>query len=345
MQLQEINKQKDWDKLVIECSGHPLQLWGWGEVKATEGNWQAHRLWLSNHGGAQILIRRLPRPFSKLAYIPRGPILIQEKSRQLVLDTLTQWAKEQGCIELKIETDKPLAKILPHNEPDYKTQDKSSQLDRFEIPIGWRQSDNHILISKTVQLDLAKSENDLLNDMVKKTRQYIHKSSRENISVRKVKNEKDIQDCLEVYKLTARRAGFALHSDDYYLNIAKLMEDSVQIYLAENNGEILAFLWNIVTPQISFELYGGVNDEGQKLRANYVLKWHVIQACKNLHVKYYDMNGLLNDGVSNFKLGFSGGYETYLEPTLDRPLSTLYKVWENLLPAGKKVVRAIKKSN
>jgi len=113
--------------------------------------------------------------------------------------------------------------------------------------------------------------------------------------------------------------------------------------LAERDGKILAFLWNVTTPATSFELYGGVTEEGQRLHANYILKWQVIQELKRLGVKSYDMNGLLNDGVSNFKLGFSGSQETYLVPTFDRPLSPLYTVWESLLPAGKKFVRAIKK--
>jgi lipid II:glycine glycyltransferase (peptidoglycan interpeptide bridge formation enzyme) len=55
-------------------------------------------------------------------------------------------------------------------------------------------------------------------------------------------------------------------------------------------------------------------------------------------VRRYDMNGLLNDGVSNFKLGFTSGVEMQLFGTFDAPLSPLYQVWEKMLPFGKKLV-------
>jgi lipid II:glycine glycyltransferase (peptidoglycan interpeptide bridge formation enzyme) len=84
-----------------------------------------------------------------------------------------------------------------------------------------------------------------------------------------------------------------------------------------------------------------VKDEGQKLRANYALKWRVIQDCRENGVKYYDLNGLLNDGVANFKLGFSGGRETNLAPSIDKPLSGWYGVWESLIPVGKRIIKLI----
>ena len=32
-----------WDEVVHDLDGHPLQLWGWGELKAAHG-WTAHRV-------------------------------------------------------------------------------------------------------------------------------------------------------------------------------------------------------------------------------------------------------------------------------------------------------------
>ncbi|MCL1929572.1 aminoacyltransferase [Candidatus Saccharibacteria bacterium] len=342
MHLREITDKSAWDKLVIDNGGHPLQLWGWGEVKSKEGIWKAHRLWADGCGGAQILVRKLPKPFTKLAYIPRGPIFYQKNLSQEFLTKLTDWAKKQGCIELKIEVGE-LAHEKNASGKITLRANESNCSGIFKKNNGWRLSKNPVLLNKTVALDLAKSEGELLKEMSKKTRQYINKSSRENISVRRVKTENDLKKCLEIYKSTAQRAKFNLHPDDYYLSIAKFMGEQSQVYVAEKDKKILSFLWIVATPEISFELYGGVTDEGQRLRANYALKWRMIQECKQFHVKYYDMNGLLNDGVSNFKLGFSGNKETVLIPTFDKPLSPLYAVWESLLPAGKKIVRLIKK--
>jgi len=37
--------QEVWDDYVLEQEGHPLQLWGWGQVKAAHG-WSTERLCL-----------------------------------------------------------------------------------------------------------------------------------------------------------------------------------------------------------------------------------------------------------------------------------------------------------
>ena len=106
-------------------------------------------------------------------------------------------------------------------------------------------------------------------------------------------------------------------------------------------GEPVAFLWLAISGETAFELYGGMDDTGQELRANYALKWQTIQTMKKWGIHRYDFNGLLNDGVSTFKQGFAS-LETMLVGTFDKPLSPLYFVWNKGLPLAKKIIRAIK---
>jgi lipid II:glycine glycyltransferase (peptidoglycan interpeptide bridge formation enzyme) len=317
----EIVDQKQWDQLVLKNAGHPLQLWGWGELKASSGSWTAHRLYWKGQGGAQILLRKLPYPFKYLAYIPRGPFFHRQQTCGKVVENLVRWAKKQGCVALKIESD------------------------RVDLAFakGWQKSKNHILINKTALLDLSQSETELLAQMSKKTRQYVRKSQKNSISVRTVEKPRDIARCLAIYKRTAQRAGFALHDDAYYYDLAKILQRHSVNYLPERAGEALAFLWLVQTPAVSFELYGGMSELGQQLRANYVLKWRAIQDQQQRGVRCYDMNGLLSDGISTFKLGFSGGQETYLAPSMDKPLSVWYPIWGKILPVGKRLWHFVKR--
>ena len=62
---------------------------------------------------------------------------------------------------------------------------------------------------------------------------------------------------------------------------------------------MVAFLWFAQSNYTSFELYGGVTETGQKVRANYILKWTAMLEMKKRGVKRYDFNGLLNDGIRN----------------------------------------------
>ena len=318
--IREIQDQTEWDRLVAEQGGHPLQLWAWGELKSQHGPWTPTRLAVEQGGkfvgAAQILARKMPKPFGRMFYIPRGPFCV-ENNRGKILKELTDWAKKRGGVELKIE-------------PDW--------TDAGQWSNGWRRSKNRILVPQTALIDLSKNEDEILATVAKKTRQYIRKSENSGVVVRRVTDRKDIAKCLEIYRGTAEQKKFGLHEDSYYYDLAKLAGDANRIYLAEKDGQPLSFLWNLRTPSTEFELYGGVNEAGQELRSNYALKWHAVRDAKIAGVKIYDLNGLLNDGISNFKRSFTDT-ETSWVGTWDKPLSPLYHIWETALPAAKKTVQ------
>lgn len=311
-----------WDEMVLDLGGHPLQLWGWGELKSAH-NWHAKRVVFRENeaivGAAQILYRPLPGPFKRLSYVPRGPAYQDGKGGE-VYDALATYVKQHlpGTV-LTVEPDSESA-------PDAK---------------GYQRSKNTILIPCTLILDLAKSEDELLEAMTKKTRQYIRKSGREGVTLKQVTSREEIAKCLEIYRETATRANFALHGDDYYYDVHEKLGDASVILAAYEGEMLLSFVWLAVSGQTAFELYGGMNDRGQELRANYALKWHAITTCKRWGIARYDMNGLLNDGVSTFKQGFAS-HEDMLAGTFDYPLSPLYSVWTVVLPKAKAIVRKIK---
>ena len=318
----ECHDAGEWDNSILDMDGHPLQLWGWGELKAAH-RWRATRLLVKDGetiiGAAQVLTRTLPFPFKSLHYTPRGPVCTAEH-REATYTALQEYAaKHLGGVVLTVEPDDEQA----------------------PSGAGWKAVANTILIPRTLILDLKKTEDELLADMTKKTRQYIRKSSRESGAVIQVTTREDIATCLGIYHQTAQRAHFALHDDQYYYDVNDKLGDSSVIFAAYDGDEIVAFVWLAVSGHTAFELYGGMNDRGQELRANYSLKWHAIQTCKRWGVTRYDMNGLLNDGVSTFKQGFAS-HENMLAGTYDYPLSPLYSLWTTALPKVRAVLRRIK---
>lgn len=313
---------QQWDSEVLDRGGHPLQLWGWGEVKSS-GNWKAKRLFVYEDdyciGLAQVLLRPLPWPLRNLAYIPRGPVAELIK-RPVVLMAISSYVKKHyGAVSLVVE-------------PDWEDMPQVA---------GWKKSPNPILMARTLILDLTKSEDDLLARMTKKTRQYIRKSEKSGVEIRRAKNHDDVAACLAIYKETAKRAKFSLHKDSYYEAIFEILGSNSQLFMAMYQGRVVAFLWLAVSEETAFELYGGMNDEGQQLRANYTLKWEAIRRIKEWGIRRYDMNGLLNDGVSQFKQGFAS-HENMLAGTYERPLSPLYSLWAKGLPIVKKMLRLVK---
>lgn len=320
--VETCENREDWDEAVLEQGGHPLQLWGWGEVKQAH-NWRVERVRVRDGdvvlGLAQLLIRPLPWPFRALVYIPRGPVA-EEQSRGLVLENLAAYAREKyQAVALTVE-------------PDWTAMPAVG---------GWRRADNTILIPRTLILGLHRSEEELLAHMTKKTRQYIRKSEKEAITIRQVKSREELQACLAIYKQTAERAQFALHDDQYYIDVFEMLGEHSPVMAAFLDDKPVAFLWLAISATTAFELYGGMNDDGQRLRANYALKWHAITAMKKWGLERYDFNGLLNDGVSTFKQGFAD-HEDLLAGTYDKPLSPLYIAWSKGLPLAKRVVRKLK---
>lgn len=322
MEITRCENQQEWDDYVNDWGGHPLQLWGWGSLKSAH-NWHATRLLYRQDGivkgGAQVLVRSLPWPFKALAYIPRGPFGGLGDSTEAMAVLVNYVERNIGGVLL------------------------SAEPDRTSVGWGskWRKSTNTILIPRTLVLDLEKPEEELLSAMTKKTRQYIRKSERDGVVVKQIRNREDLAEVMAIYSDTAKRANFALHGDDYYYDLFDMLGENNLILGAYHEGKLVSFVWNAISSMTAFELYGGMSEKGQELRANYSLKWQAITKCKEWGLKRYDMNGLLNDGVSNFKEGFSD-HEDLLAGTYDYPLSPLYVVWAKLLPLGKKIVRKLK---
>lgn len=324
--LQPEENREEWDDFVLEQGGHPLQLWGWGETKAQHG-WRAERLLAYDMdkqviGGAQILIRRLPWPFKSLVYVPRGPVVSAENTSDFLVALANHVRSQYRGVVLTIE-------------PDW--------AELPQLPKGWRESENTILIPNTLILDLNKTEDELQAPMAKKTRQYIRKSAKETgLEIRQIKSKEGIAQCLQIYQETAKRAGFALHGDQYYYDIFANMGEGSPVFAAFVDNQPVAFLWLAISSETAFELYGGMNDRGQEVRANYALKWHAITKMKDWGLSRYDMNGLVSDGVSTFKRGFAD-HEDKLVGTYDKPLSPLYVIYAKILPFGKKLIRTIKR--
>ena len=395
LKIVEITDKQEWDGFVNKNGGHPLQLWGWGELKASH-NWQVKRIFVKNvsknelkhkkeiysdvQAAAQVLIRKLPWPLNNYAYSPRGPVILSEKTeeRSRILDEIAEYCKNN------IHS-RPVTLSI---EPDWEAFPDSSK-----GKSKWRKTKNTILIPQTLIIDLNKSDDELFANMSKKTRQYIRKSA-DSVSVREIETAAELEQCFDIYDETAKRAGFAIHDRDYYRDLAKIMGDNSPIFAAfakvsdednqdeaissddadviDNNNsdenkevrtepsenkkiikeafgdkinfkeEMVAFLWPVISDKTSFELYGGVTDLGQKNRANYILKWLTIKQLQSRGVERYDLNGLLNDGISNFKRGFAK-HEDILVGTFDYPLSVKYPIWSILLPFGKKIIRKLKR--
>jgi len=319
IELQRCTDQEMWDEYVLENDGHPLQLWGWGQLKSAHG-WDVDRMFAYRDdrvvAAAQILTRRMPLPLRAFSYVPRGPVGTQGTSEEFLNAIADYTKREHRSVALSIEPGTAEFPLLP----------------------GWKQSPHRILPPNTIMLDLNQSESDLLMQMAKKTRQYIRKSAAEPITIKSVRTKDELAKCLDVYHHTSSRAKFDLHDDQYYYDAFNALGDHSPVFAAYIDDQPIAFLWLAISADTAFELYGGMNDQGQELRANYALKWHAIRRTKEWGLSSYDFGGLINDSVSTFKRSWSD-HEVTFAGTFDKPLSSAYPIWNRGLPAAKSIIR------
>ncbi|MEE2570904.1 peptidoglycan bridge formation glycyltransferase FemA/FemB family protein [Pseudarthrobacter sp. J64] len=319
-----------WDETVDRFEGHPQQLWGWGQTKAMHG-WSVERLLLNDAGetvgAAQLLVRRLPFPFRSLAYVARGPMCAAGNTAA-VLESLAGHASSRyGAVALSIE-------------PDW---DADSEYADAVAAAGFAASANTILIPRTLILDLTRTDDELMADMSKSTRANVRKAMRsEVVQFRKVATDAELEQVLAVYHETAERAGFGIHEDQYYRDIYRNMGDGSPIIGAFDGDQLLAFVWLSRSGTTAFELYGGVSSEGQKQRVNYGVKWAAFQAMREDGCKRYDFNGLLNDGISDFKKQFAK-HENMLMGTWEKPLSPLYPAYSKAMPAARRSLQVARR--
>ncbi|MCI1984248.1 MAG: aminoacyltransferase [Bifidobacteriaceae bacterium] len=325
LKIREITNHDEWDETVETLGGHPMQAWEWGDLKAATGPWTAHRVAVSDEsnpndgtavGAAQILVRRLPWPFTAIAYSPRGPMVADHGNYGAVADALGDWCKRQfHAVSLKI--DPPTTAI--------------SLSDRW-------QEGAHVLIASTAIVDLRPDIEDVMKSLhSRNARNYIRKGKKTGIDVR-LGTAEDVDTVIDIYKKTAAHDHFPIHTPEFYHEAFTRLGKVGQLIIAEHEGEILSFMWNVTNTWGASELWAGATDNGRKMRANYPLKWGAMEAAKKVGAKRYDMNGLLNDGISEFKKSFQN-VPTNWVGTYDLPLSPLFHVWEGSL----KLYRSIRK--
>lgn len=327
-----VTSRDAWDREVLALGGHPLQLWGWGQVKAA-GAWTPHRLRVTDGdtlvGLAQVLVRRLPAPFGRLSYVPRGPVVLGDdeadgsrERRAAVAAAVVDWCREHvGGIGVSLEPD-----WAAGSGPD--------------LP-GVREGGPTVLVPTTVVLDLTRSADELLADMDRSPRHDIRKAARDGMDIRRVTDERDVRAVLDVYRETARRADFALHSDEYYLSVHRELGERSVLVAAYRDDEPVSFSWCVNSARTSFQLYGGGTAAGRKMRATTPVYWRSVEIAQRDGLARFDLNGLLNDGISDFKRSLAA-HEDAMVGTLDVPFSPLYDAWTRLLPLAKRTLRALR---
>lgn len=303
--IEKCDGKVQWDEFVLEAGGHPMQLWGWGDARMTLG-WQVDRLFVVKDdrqiGAAQLLIKKLPRPFGLCVYVPRGPLVIDDEAG--VYEQLIRYVKN---------TYRGVALIVEPNS------------EKEPAGTGWRETMTYSLDPRSVVLDLSKAVGVLLADMDQLTRDRIRTAGQANLQVKKIGNPDDIAACYDLYREVCSRRGEKPYREKYFSELHDKLGEFSAIFGIYEDGVLLSFVWLALSETVAVELYGGISKRGYELAADYGLRWDVIRRVKQWGIQSFDIGGVDAQNEADAKRGF--GSQLTDRGTFVLPLSPFYSIW------------------
>lgn len=332
-------------------SGDLLQSYEWGEVKARSGGWEPIRLMAVEDGApvavASILRRAIPRLGKSLFYAPRGPVgdLSNREILAGLIDAVRSLAKERSAVLLKVD-------------PPTSIDDHQSELNLRAI--GFRPIDGAGFGGTqpkcVMQLDLTRSEDDLLAACKPKTRYNIRLAERKGVAVRQAEDENDLRAFYDLLLETAKRDRFLVRDYSYYRVLWEVLSppEFVRLFLAEYGNQPIAGALCFYMGDRCWYTYGASSNSHREVMPNHLMQWSMIRHAKSIGCRVYDFRGVSprrehdpNDrlqGLNRFKEGFGAHYMEYIGE-YDLPFSRpMYWVWSKAAPVASALMKGWKRS-
>lgn len=302
--------KEEWNDFVLRNGGSFLQSFEWSEFQQSLGR----KIWKITNEDFQALIIQHKLPFGKnYLYCPRGPVTKYDENN---------WRSNLQNIIFKLkEVRPPEIKNSIFLRTDPETEDSEANRKILQ-DMGFKKAPKETQPKRTLLLDVAKSEEELLAQMHPKTRYNIKLAEKHGLRINVMTN--DIVTFEEFWRLmqeTVKRDKFQPHPKGYYfrmLNPNAKIQTSNQIqntnfqnrlFVAEYQKKIIAAaIVNFFGSRATY-LHGASDYEYRNLMAPYLLQREQIKESKRRGCVEYDFWGIDEKkwpGVTRFKKGFGG---------------------------------------
>ncbi|MBU1255796.1 aminoacyltransferase [Patescibacteria group bacterium] len=312
------NQKIQWNQFITQNKGSFLQSYQWGEFQEL----LKRKIWRIETQELKGLIIKHDLPLGKnYLYCPRGPVVQLEANISIFLKEVKEIARQEKSIFFKIEP-----------ETDLKLTD-----------FGFKKSLKEIQPSKTIILNINKSEEELLKQMHHKTRYNIGLAKKKGVTVQEMdlKDKESINIFIDLLEQTAQRDKFHIHSKEHYKKMLEILgKDGIaKLFLAKYKDKIIAGILNSFFNQTAVYSHGASDYNYRDLMAPYLLQWQAIIQAKEHGLKYYDFGGIDEEkwpGVTRFKKGFlprrqaGNGQEIHYPGAFDLVLNKFWYLGYNL---------------
>ncbi len=322
MDIAEIKSQEDFNNLSsLQEPASFLQSWQWKNFQEEQGN-KVFCLSLKERGeflSAGLFIKKRLLFNKNYLYCPRGPVTGPKHKNENHAEYLFSFLNQVKNFTRKEKI------VFVRFEPLLETNKINFNSSYIKKTIA-------IQPGKTLILDLAFSENELLEKMHSKTRYNIRLAAKKGVKVKELGSDQ-FDSFWDLMQKTSQRDGFRLHPKKHYESLFKSRDNLVKIFAAIYEDKIIAVNMVSFFANTATYVHGASDYEFRKLMAPYALQWHCIKKSKELGYKYYDFYGIDEEkwpGVTRFKKGFGGRVLEY-PGTFDFIISKNWYFFYNIL--------------
>ncbi|PIP86226.1 peptidoglycan bridge formation protein FemAB [Candidatus Collierbacteria bacterium CG10_big_fil_rev_8_21_14_0_10_43_36] len=312
------------DRIIFDkLARHPLQSWAWGEFRKQAGV-EVLRLVQADEKKIrevyQITWHKIPKIKRYIGYCPKSAIPDAE-----AMKGINKEAGKKGAIMVKFEP----------NEKDIEASQKQVRelAGIFDFRAG-----KPLFTKYTFQLDISKSEEEILKNMNQKTRYNVRLAEKKGVKIVEDNSEEAFEEYWKLTEETTKRQKFFAHGKSYHRKMWQTM-------IVNGGGHLLKAIYEgkTLTTWVLFELndvlyypYGASSNQNKEVMASNLMMWETIKLGKKHGCKMFDMWGSMGPepdrsdpwyGFHRFKQGY-GGELTEFVGTYDLVVNrTLYKIY------------------
>jgi peptidoglycan pentaglycine glycine transferase (the first glycine) len=325
--LQEIHDAEAWNTLLSSLKPNTfLQSWEWGQLQQTVGEGVRYlSIQHDNQSVGALLLLTVNAKRGRFLFCPHGPLMRDEASTRQALRSLLPELKKMATTDhacaIRIS---PLLVVSPENETLFRE-------------LGFRPAPLHMHTELTWMLDITKSEEELLRDMRKTTRQAIRKATAAGIKTEIHTTADALSRFWPLYSATRQRHQFVPFAETFLRQQFELFARNNQVYivLATHEGKDVAGAIFIQHGSTVFYHHGASVKLPAAVPASQVVQWASIQEAQRRGATHYNFWGIAPKdklkhpfaGITTFKTGF-GGYAIDYMHAQDLPLTLGYwKLW------------------
>lgn len=304
-----------------QLATHPLQSYEWGEFREKNGI-QVIRRGLEEKGkliqAFQLTIHPIPHTPWTIGYLPKGTLPTLK-----LLEELKKIGKGHKCIFIQIE-------------PNIK---ESSQFMVHSSQLGLHLAAHPLFTKHTLQIDLTKSDDDLLKAMHQKARYNIKVAQKHNVVVTEEDTEKGFDVFWKLTEETTSRQQFYAHTKKYHMTQWQTLPHKVgenilssHLLIARYENKPLTAWIVFIFKNMLYYPYGASSQENRETMHSTLMMWEAILFGKKHHLTSFDLWGSAAPntppsdpwfGFTQFKerfgperIAFVGSYDLVINPLL-----------------------------